>query len=168
MPQFLDSTDADFEERFRALLSAKREDSPDVDATVAEIIADVRTRGDAALLDLTEKFDRVRLTAETIRMSPEAVEAAANEAPAEVKDALSLAAERIRAYHARQMPEDAEWTDPVGATAGLAVDPGVRGGALRSGRSRVLSFVPADERDPGQGRGRGAVWRWWCRRRTVW
>ncbi|MCP4817885.1 MAG: histidinol dehydrogenase, partial [Shimia sp.] len=53
MPQFLNSSDADFETRFVALLGAKREDSPDVDAVVADIIADVRHRGDAAVIDLT-------------------------------------------------------------------------------------------------------------------
>ena len=55
MPQFLDHNDADFEARFSALLNAKREDSPDVDAAVAEIIADVRARGDAAVIELTER-----------------------------------------------------------------------------------------------------------------
>ncbi len=53
MPQFLNSLDADFEARFTALLSMKREDSPDVDAVVAGIIADVRERGDQAVIDLT-------------------------------------------------------------------------------------------------------------------
>ena len=59
MPIFLDSSDADFEARFSALLNMKREDSPDVDEAVAAIIADVRARGDAAVIDLTERFDRV-------------------------------------------------------------------------------------------------------------
>ena len=62
MPTFLNTHDADFEAGFTALLGQKREDSPDVDATVAAIIADVRARGDAAVLDLTAKFDRLKLT----------------------------------------------------------------------------------------------------------
>ena len=53
MPIILDATQPDFETRFAALLSAKREDSPDVDDTVAAIIADVRARGDAAVIELT-------------------------------------------------------------------------------------------------------------------
>ena len=57
MPQFLSTTDPDFEARFTALLGAKREDSPDVDHIVADIIADVRARGDAAVIELTSKFD---------------------------------------------------------------------------------------------------------------
>jgi histidinol dehydrogenase len=63
MPVFLDSQAADFEASFTTLLNAKREDSPDVDLIVADIIADVRARGDAAVLELTEKFDRIALTA---------------------------------------------------------------------------------------------------------
>ena len=67
MPHFLSTTDSDFETRFAALLTMKREDSPDVDDAVAKIIADVRARGDAAVLELTAKFDRLELTAETLR-----------------------------------------------------------------------------------------------------
>ena len=118
MPQFLDARDADFEARFRALLGAKREDSPDVDDAVAAIIADVRARGDAALIDLTARFDRLTLTADRLRISSEDVDAACAEVGAEDRAALELAAARIRAYHARQMPEDQQWTDEAGATLG--------------------------------------------------
>ena len=61
MPVFLSTSAPDFEAKFRALLSAKREDSPDVDDTVARIIADVRCRGDRAVVELTERFDRLTL-----------------------------------------------------------------------------------------------------------
>lgn len=79
MPVTLDASAADFEAAFDKLLNAKREDSPDVDAVVAEIIADVRARGDAAVIDLSQKFDRVTLTAETLRISAEEVDAAVAE-----------------------------------------------------------------------------------------
>ena len=59
MPQFLNAEDAGFEATFAALLTAKREDSVDVDEAVAEIIADVRARGDNALIELTARFDRL-------------------------------------------------------------------------------------------------------------
>ena len=58
MPQFLDTKDAGFEAAFEALLSAKREDSPDVDAVVADIIADVRARGDAAVESLVLELEK--------------------------------------------------------------------------------------------------------------
>ncbi|WP_232017683.1 nitrogenase component 1 [Cereibacter sphaeroides] len=66
MPVFLDTTSADFEAQFSALLGAKREDSPDVDDAVAAIIADVKARGDAAVIELTAKFDRLELTPENL------------------------------------------------------------------------------------------------------
>ena len=118
MPQILNINQADFEVQFQALLAAKREDSPDVDAAVAEIIADVRTRGDAAVIELTSKFDRFNLTPDTLAFSREEILAHCATVPAEERAALELAAERIRAYHARQMPENASWVDASGATLG--------------------------------------------------
>ena len=118
MPQFLNTQDADFETRFTALLGAKREDSPDVDAVVAEIIADVRGRGDAAVIELTSKFDRLDLTPDTLRFSEAEIDAFCAQVSDEERAALELAAERIRAYHARQMPSDDSWTDESGATLG--------------------------------------------------
>ena len=120
MPQFFSTSDADFEERFQALLGAKREDAPDVDDAVAGIIADVRARGDAAVIELTERFDRVALTPETLAFSKDEIAAAVASVPAAEREALELAAERIRAYHARQMPEDQSWVDETGATLAQA------------------------------------------------
>ena len=62
MPMFLNSADAGFDTQFAKLLTMKREDSPDVDAAVAAIIADVQARGDVAVIELTAKFDRMDLT----------------------------------------------------------------------------------------------------------
>ncbi len=149
MPQFLDHSDADFDARFAALLSAKREDSPDVDAAVAEIIADVRARGDAAVIALTERFDRVSLTPETLRISADEIAAETAKVPEAERAALALAAERIRAYHARQMPEDAMWTDDVGARIGWRWTPVsaaglyVPGGLASYPSSVLMNAVPA-------------------------
>ena len=118
MPQFLATTDADFEARFLALLGAKREDSPDVDDTVAGIIARVRAEGDAALIELTERFDRLSLTPEGLAFSAGEIEEHCAAVGPEDRAALELAAERIRAYHARQLPTDARWTDDSGADLG--------------------------------------------------
>ena len=92
MPHILNTTDADFEARFTGLLNMKREDSPDVDATVAAIIADVRERGDAAVIELTAKFDRLSLTPETLAFSPEEIEAQCALVTPEERSALELAA----------------------------------------------------------------------------
>ncbi len=149
MPQFLDTQDADFDAAFSALLSAKREDSPDVDDTVAAIIADVRTRGDAAVIELTAKFDRLELTPDRLAFTPQEIAAAAETVPTDERDALELAAERIRAYHVRQMPPDASWTDPDGATLGwrwTAVSAAglyVPGGLASYPSSVLMNAIPA-------------------------
>lgn len=149
MPQFLDASAVDFEERFVALLGAKREDSPDVDAVVAEIIADVRARGDAAVIDLTSKFDRLDLTPETLAFSAEEIDAFCEQVSQEDRTALELAATRIRAYHERQMPEDARWTDESGATLGWRWTPVsaaglyVPGGLASYPSSVLMNAIPA-------------------------
>ena len=149
MPQFLKTTDADFEARFIALLGAKREDSPDVDAVVAGIIADVRARGDAAVIELTKKFDRLELTPQTMRYSAQEIEAECALVSDADRAALELAATRIRAYHARQMPQDAMWTDEVGATLGWRWTPVsaaglyVPGGLASYPSSVLMNAIPA-------------------------
>ncbi|MBC7164753.1 MAG: histidinol dehydrogenase [Roseovarius sp.] len=149
MPITLDATQADFEARFTALLSAKREDSPDVDDTVAAIIADVRARGDAAVIELTERFDRLTLTPETLRFSEAEIDALTARVPRAERDALDLAARRIRAYHARQMPRDASWTDESGATLGWRWSPVsaaglyVPGGLASYPSSVLMNAIPA-------------------------
>jgi histidinol dehydrogenase len=149
MPVTLSYGSPDFEAAFNALLSAKREDSPDVDATVADIIADVRARGDAAVIDLTAKFDRITLTAQTLRISAEEIAKAIDEVPSQDKSALDLAATRIRAYHAHQLLEDAEWTDEAGATLGWRWSPVsaaglyVPGGLASYPSSVLMNAIPA-------------------------
>jgi len=149
MPVTLDAAAADFEARFTALLDAARADGADVDEVVAAIIDDVRARGDTALIELTERFDRVTLTPETLRIPGAEIDALVAQVPGEERDALELAAARIRAYHARQMPEEARWTDETGAMLGWRWGPvGAAGlyvpGGLASYPSSVLmNAIPA-------------------------
>ena len=149
MPQFLDSRDTDFEARFAALLNMKREDSPDVDATVAGIIADVRARGDAAVIEMTETFDRIRLSPDTLRFSQDEMDQLIAEVPRAERAALTLAAERIENYHARQMPQDARWQDETGATLGWRWGPVsaaglyVPGGLASYPSSVLMNAIPA-------------------------
>jgi len=149
MPVTLDATSPDFEAAFTRLLSAKREDSPDVDSVVADIIADVRARGDAAVLDLTAKFDRITLTPDTLRISSAEIAQAMAQVSAEDKAALELAATRIRAYHVRQLPEDAQWVDEAGATLGWRWTPVsaaglyVPGGLASYPSSVLMNAIPA-------------------------
>ena len=149
MPQFLSTQDSDFEARFTALLNAKREDSPDVDAVVADIIADVRARGDAAVLELTEKFDRMTLGADELAFTPAEIETECAKVSADERAALELAADRIRAYHERQMPRDESWTDAAGATLGWRWTPVsaaglyVPGGLASYPSSVLMNAIPA-------------------------
>ncbi|UOA22584.1 Histidinol dehydrogenase [Sulfitobacter pontiacus] len=149
MPQFLDFDQPDFEQAFTALLSAKREDSPDVDDTVAEIIANVRSKGDAAVIELTQKFDRIALTPDTLRITAAEVDAAVAEVSDADRTALELAAARIRAYHERQLPEDAQWQDDAGATLGWrwsavsAAGLYVPGGLASYPSSVLMNAIPA-------------------------
>jgi histidinol dehydrogenase len=149
MPVFLNAQDPEFETQFQQLLSSKREDSPDVDDTVAGIIADVRARGDAAVLELTAKFDRMDITADQLRFGPAEIDAEIAKVSDADRAALELAADRIRAYHERQMPSDAYWTDETGAELGWRWTPVsaaglyVPGGLASYPSSVLMNAIPA-------------------------
>lgn len=149
MVAWLETSDPGFEAAFTQLLGAKREDAPDVDDAVAGIIADVRSRGDAALIDLTMRFDRLDLTSETLRLSEREIDAACDAVSDEERVALELAAARIGTYHRRQLPEDQLWTDEVGAELGWrwsAVDAAglyVPGGLASYPSSVLMNAIPA-------------------------
>ncbi|MFK7938357.1 MAG: histidinol dehydrogenase [Roseovarius sp.] len=149
MPIHLNATDPEFETQFTAMLGAKREDSPDVDAAVAAIIADVQTRGDAAVIELTQQFDRLTLTPDTLRFSEAEIDALIAEVPQAERDALELAAARIRAYHERQLPSDDSWTDDTGAMLGWRWTPVsaaglyVPGGLASYPSSVLMNAIPA-------------------------
>ncbi len=118
MPRRLNAGEAGFEAAFAELLAAKRETGEDAARVVGEILADVRTRGDAALIDYTARFDRVRLTPETLRISEAELREAAARCPQDVLEALELAARRIEAHHARQRPADLDYRDDAGLRLG--------------------------------------------------
>nr|WP_246531601.1 MULTISPECIES: histidinol dehydrogenase [Pseudohalocynthiibacter] len=138
-----------FEAAFAAFLTTKREDAPDVDEAVAGIIADVRVRGDLAVIELTAKFDRLELTPETLAFSAEEIEAECGKVGAEDHAALELAAARIRDYHKRQMPKDESWVDEAGAMLGWRWGPVsaaglyVPGGLASYPSSVLMNAIPA-------------------------
>ena len=145
----LSQSDPDFEARFRALLAAKREVSEDVDATVRGILADVRARGDAAVLDYTARFDRMTLKAEALRVSEAEFEAAEQAVDERTRAALVLARDRIRSHHQRQKPADDRYTDALGVELGSrwtaieAVGLYVPGGTASYPSSVLMNAVPA-------------------------
>jgi histidinol dehydrogenase len=145
----LNQSDAEFEERFAAFLSTKREASLDVASDVAAIIADVRARGDEALADYAQKFDGCDLRSLGIAVSEADIAKAYGQADAATIDALKFARERIQAHHERQRPADDRYTDPVGVelgsrwTAVEAVGLYVPGGTASYPSSVLMNAIPA-------------------------
>ncbi len=149
MPLRLDRSATGFEADFAAFLATKREVSEDVDAVVRDIIARVREEGDAALIDYTRRFDRLDLSKTGIAVSEAEVDAAMAEVDADTLAALRFAHERITAHHARQMPQDDRYVDPIGVelgsrwTAVEAVGLYVPGGTASYPSSVLMNAVPA-------------------------
>ena len=145
----LDASDPGFAAAFDALVNDRRESSSDVSADVAAIIARVKGEGDAALAHYTTNFDKFDLDASGWSISRDDCAAAyAALAPA-LRDALDLAAERIRAYHAAQLPENRDYRDATGARLGArwnAVDAAgvyVPGGRAAYPSSVLMNILPA-------------------------
>jgi histidinol dehydrogenase len=149
MPIRLDTRDADFAERFAAFLATKRETAQDVEDAVKAIIADVVRRGDAALIELSRKLDRVDLAEVGLRVSPAELDAATARCEPSALAALELAHERIEAYHRRQLPYDERFTDPLGVELGYrwtaigAAGLYVPGGTAAYPSSVLMNAVPA-------------------------
>lgn len=149
MPLRLATSDPGFESAFRAFLAAKREASEDVDAAVRAIIARVRAEGDAALIELTRRFDRLDLAEIGIRIGEAEVGAAAAGCDRETMAALELAAARIESHHRRQLPADDRYTDALGAELGSrwtaieSVGLYVPGGLASYPSSVLMNAIPA-------------------------
>jgi histidinol dehydrogenase len=145
----LATTDASFPDAFRALVADGRDTTSRVDAPVTAIIADIRARGDDALIDYTSRFDRLVLTPETLRVTPGEIDAATASVAAPLLDALGLAAKRIEAFHRAQMPADLEQTDAAGLHLGMrwspldAVGLYVPGGKAAYPSSVLMNALPA-------------------------
>ncbi len=150
MPLRLDSAATDFAARFADLLSSKRESSHEVGQAVDAIIHDVRTKGDEAVVALTNRFDKANVSAATLRFKPEEIAAAAAEVPAKVRAALQTAHDRIKSHHEKQRPTDHVYTDALGVTLGSrwtpvdAVGLYVPGGLASYPSSVLMNAVPAN------------------------
>ncbi len=145
----LDFRDGDFETRFAAFLTTKREVSEDVNATVRGIIDDVRANGDTALAAYTLRFDGLDFGNLPMRVGADEIKAAYRQTPAAVVAALELAARRIEKHHARQLPKDDLYEDDIGVGLGSrwtaidAVGLYVPGGTASYPSSVLMNAVPA-------------------------
>ena len=149
MPVFLNSQDSDFEKEFKKLLSAKRENSVDVDLSVREIIDGVIERGDQALIEYTKRFDRINLTSDKLRFTQSELKEHAAKVSDKDRSALELAVARIKAYHEKQLPDNAFWTDESGVELGWRWSPVaaaglyVPGGLASYPSSVLMNAIPA-------------------------
>jgi histidinol dehydrogenase len=149
MAHSLDARSPDFETRFADFLDAKREAEADVGHAVAGILAEVKARGDDAVIDLTERFDRVRLGPGELAVTEDELAAAEAACDQETLAALALAAERITDYHRRQLPADLDYRDPQGIRLGHRWTPVgaaglyVPGGTAAYPSSVLMNALPA-------------------------
>lgn len=149
MPIRLTTASPDFPAGFAAFLATKREVSADVDAAVRDIVAEVATRGDEALIALSRKFDRVDLLKLGLQVTAEDIGSAEKACAPAALDALKLARDRIDAFHLRQKPKDDRFTDALGVelghrwTAIEAVGLYVPGGTAAYPSSVLMNAVPA-------------------------
>jgi histidinol dehydrogenase len=145
----LSLADPDFAARFDALVGARRESADDVSRDVAAILARVRDEGDAALADLTARFDRHDLDAGGWRIDPAECRAALDGLDRELRRALELAHARITAYHEKQRPADRDEVDAMGVRIGARWRPVdaaglyVPGGRAAYPSSLLMNAVPA-------------------------
>lgn len=149
MPVRLNSLDLDFQHRFEALLGARGETALDVSKVVAQIIKDVRHDGDDALIEYTNRFDRLKLYAENLRISTSEIDQAVAQVDTQTLDALKLARDRILAHHQRQIPQDDRYTDEIGVELGTrwnaiqSVGLYVPGGTASYPSSVLMNAIPA-------------------------
>ena len=145
----LDAADAGFAAAFAAVLDAKRETETDVGAVVADILADVRARGDDAVIDYTRRFDRFALSPETMALDAAQIDEAVAACDADALAALRVAVKRIEDFHRRQMPSDDRYRDDVGVELGTRWRPVaaaglyVPGGTAAYPSSVLMNAVPA-------------------------
>jgi len=149
MARRLNASDVAFVQQFQDLLFTKREEEEDVAAVVRGIVADVRKRGDAALVELTNKFDRANVTVETLKISTAEIEAGLSKVSKDQLAAIETAAARIESYHRRQIPQDERFTDDTGAVLGWrwtsldSVGLYVPGGTASYPSSVLMNAIPA-------------------------
>lgn len=149
MARRLNALASGFEQEFAEFVEARRESEPDVAEAAANIVADVRNRGDAALIDLSRRFDGASLSPATLRVSDDEIASAEAACGADIRKALRFAARRIETYHRRQIPANASFTDESGVALGWRWTPVdsagiyVPGGTASYPSSVLMNAIPA-------------------------
>ena len=146
----LATVDADFTAKMDALLAFEGAQDDGVERTVIGILADVKARGDLAIIEYSNKFDRLTATGMAdLELSGAEMQKALAELPAEQREALEAAASRIRAYHERQKIEGWSYTEADGTVLGQMITPldrvglYVPGGKAAYPSSVLMNAIPA-------------------------
>ncbi|GLR27364.1 MULTISPECIES: histidinol dehydrogenase [Limnobacter] len=146
----LSSAQSDFKAQFRALLAYEEQRDPHVESAVADIIHAVRTKGDEALLEYTKRFDRVDVSdAAALEIPKDELKRAFDSLDDSLRASLETAAQRVRAFHERQVAESWEYTEADGTRLGQRVTPLDRAGLYVPGgkaaypSSVLMNAVPA-------------------------
>ena len=146
----LSTQDADFAAALDALLAFETAQDASIDSTVAEILAQVKLRGDAAVLEYTARFDRLSVSSmANLELPKTQLEAAFNGLPADEKTALQAAAERVRVYHERQVQQSWSYTEADGTLLGQQITAldrvglYVPGGKAAYPSSVLMNAIPA-------------------------
>ncbi|MBT7952143.1 MAG: histidinol dehydrogenase [Gammaproteobacteria bacterium] len=145
----LQSSDADFSEQLDNRLAVADEQDAELTQTVSTILSEVRQRGNDALLEYTNRFDRRQASINDIEVSVEDMHAALEEIPAEMRKQLEYAAQRIRSYHEHQLTESWSYHDEEGTLLGQKVTPLERvgvyvpGGKAAYPSSVLMNTIPA-------------------------
>ncbi len=150
MIAILSTLQPDFAMRFDRIVDARREADSDVAGQVSDILHTVKLRGDAALIEFTQRFDGYALTGNTDwSISREQCAQAYDDLAPDLRDALEFAAARIRAYHQAQLPENRDYTDAAGVRLGAIWRPVdaaglyVPGGRAAYPSSLLMNAIPA-------------------------
>jgi len=145
----LRTKDADFEAQFSSFIKIKREKSEDVNASVSKILEAVKSRGDDALVEFTKSYDDFDINPAKMRIAEDDIDIAVKSCSASEIEALNLAADRIKDYHKKQMPEDLQYIDAMGVTLGYRWSPVnsvgiyVPGGMGAYPSSVLMNAIPA-------------------------
>ena len=148
--QRLSTVDADFAAKLKTLLAFEAAADDTIERTVATILADVKTRGDAAVVDYSNRFDRLSATSMAdLELSRDELEKALAGLPTERRAALEAAAQRVRAYHEKQKLDGWSYTEADGTMLGQMITPldrvglYVPGGKAAYPSSVLMNAIPA-------------------------
>ncbi len=149
MPVFLNFDDPKFDQHFVEILNSERNVSSEVNGVVSDILTDVKRRGDEALIQLTDRFDKIKLKKEELSFSQNEVDELSAKITLNERKALDLAASRIKLFHEKQQPKDVSWIDDIGVELGWrwtpldAVGIYVPGGLASYPSSVLMNAIPA-------------------------